>query len=313
MRLRSSTTRFLGPLCAALLISTAACGGDGNGSSAGEPDVVEDTGGGDGEADQGTGDGGTEDAGDDSAAEDASGSEETGGGDLHQDPHGGGDLGGETSEGDVMSTDPSGDVATGDCELSRDGITAGEGQALVLQSFNFEDDTVVLRNISDSAVAFDRDEESGQPSWRLYAESQANGRDLPAGFEIAAGGTVRIWLRSSGSNDGDNIYLNWATNLGANLAPDTGGDGGEIAILSPNDDNTDPSAIEAYARWGNDDPFGDGRSFRNEAAAAGTWSGNEDGDYIFVTESSIGATVIDDGDATDPAEWTNNRTNVGCF
>jgi len=192
----------------------------------------------------------------------------------------------------------------GDCP-SRTGITAGTGQVLVIQSADFTGDTLVIRNIGTSTVSFAPDGGFAQPSWRVYVDTQATGHDLPANFPIAAGATVRIHLRDPGTDDPGNIYLAW-TALGADLRPDTLGDGMEAAILAPNNGNSDPAAMRAYVRWGGDDSIGPSRTLRGEAAAAGMWIGDSPGDFVFVFETDAGITIASDGDATDPADWTNS-------
>lgn len=195
----------------------------------------------------------------------------------------------------------------GGCLLSRDGITAGSGQVLVIQSVSFADDTIVVRNIGGSPVSFTPDGSMGQPSWRVYVDTQATGHDLPAGFSIAAGATVRIHLKAAGTNDAENIFLSW-TAQGADLRPQTAGDGAEAAILAPNNGNSDPAAMQAYVRWGGDDAIGATHTLRDEAAAAGMWVGNNPGDFVWVFETDVGITITSDGDATNPASWTNTSS-----
>ena len=66
----------------------------------------------------------------------------------------------------------------------------------------------------------------------------------------------------------------------------------------------DPTAQVAYVRWGGDDPERSSHTFRDEAAEAGVWVGDEVGDFVFVLESTRGITITDNGDVTNPLDWT---------
>jgi hypothetical protein len=187
---------------------------------------------------------------------------------------------------------------------SRAGITAGVGQVLVIQSVSFSTDTIVVRNIGNETVSFTPDGNFGQPNWRVYVDTQATGANLPANFPIAAGATVRLHLRTAGTDDAENIYFDWSAN-GADLEPQTSGDGAEAAILAPNNGNQDPAAMRAYVRWGGDDAIGPTHTLRDEAAAAGMWAGDNPGDFVFVFASDEGITIDGDGDATEPLQYTN--------
>lgn len=212
-------------------------------------------------------------------------------------------------------TDPTADPGPPDvvtdvqgCEIDPSTITGAVGQRLVFQSVNFEDDSTVIRNISAELVTFALDGEMAQPNWRIYLNNQANGYNLPANFPIPAHSTVRVYLRADGTNTADTIYLS-LTAAWADLAPEVDLGGSELAVLAPNDGNTDPDAQEAYVRWGGDDPDGDGYTLRDEAAEAGVWRGNTVGDFVYVVPDSHGIAVTTAGDVTDPADWTNTASD----
>ena len=46
-------------------------------------------------------------------------------------------------------------------------------------------------------------------------------------------------------------------------------------------------------------------TLRDEAAAAGIWIGDEDGDFVVVSEGDVGITIVEGGNAINPADWTN--------
>ncbi len=186
------------------------------------------------------------------------------------------------------------------------GLTGGVGQRLIIETVNFESDSVVVRNISAQEVAFSFDNARLQPAWRIYANNAANARELPMNFPIAAGAAVRIYLREAGQNTSSEIYLDWGVSSGADLEDSIWEGGSEVAILSPNDSSSDHTAMEAYVRWGGEDVIGPSEYFRDEAFAGGKWSGDERGDYVFVLEGTPGITVQSNGNTTDPTAWTHD-------
>lgn len=140
---------------------------------------------------------------------------------------------------DIHMPDTSIDDADPECPLDRSGITyqmsrlepAGVPQRIIIESVNFENDSLVIRNVSDVDVVFERDPAQDNSPWRVGAGNGPNRTALPEGFSISAGHRVRIHLAAAGTNDSANIYLEW-TNLAADLVPDVV-EGSEVAVLSP--------------------------------------------------------------------------------
>ena len=124
----------------------------------------------------------------------------------------------------------------GACSIDRDSITfqtsrsepRGEPQRVIIETVNFENDTVVIRNVSGDDVAFTR---SGNNPWRIGVGNGSSRSELPDDFSLPAGSRVRLHLRETGENDGENVYLGWDSSV-ADLQPSIT-DGSEVAILSP--------------------------------------------------------------------------------
>lgn len=124
----------------------------------------------------------------------------------------------------------------GACPLDRDSITfqtsraepQGEPQRVIIETVNFEDDTVLIRNVSDDVVAFRR---AGNNPWRIGVGNGSSRSELPDDFSLPAGSRVRVHLRETGENDAENVYLGWDSSV-ADLQPSIT-DGSEVAILSP--------------------------------------------------------------------------------
>ena len=184
-------------------------------------------------------------------------------------------------------------------------LEGGVGQRLVIETVNFDTDSVVVRNIGSQEVVFSFDNARLQPAWRIYANNAANAHELPMNFPIASGAAVRIHLREAGQNTSGDIYLDWGVSSGADLEDSIWEGGSEVAILSPNDSSSDHTAMEAYVRWGGEDVIGPSEYFRDEAFAGGKWSGDERGDYVFVLEGTPGITVGSNGNVTDPMAWVH--------
>jgi len=220
---------------------------------------------------------------------------------------------------DTVVTDPTEEVIAdsepadlvaemADCTIDHSGITGRTDQRLVFQSVNFENDSVVLRNISNDPVSFALNGEMGQPSWRIHIDSPPNGHNLPAGFTIPPDGTVRVYLGGEGTNDAETIYLGLISGI-EDITADGDGGGSELAILSPHNGYEDPAAQEAFVRWGGDEAWGDAHTFRDQAAAANVWIGDDAGDFVFVFSDTHGITVTEGGDARDPTDWTHTASD----
>ena len=128
---------------------------------------------------------------------------------------------------------------TGACELDRDTITfqqtrgrpSGVPQRLIIESIDFTDDTIIVRNVTDEAIVFNVRAGRRPSPWRVAAGNQGARTGLPDGCNVAAGARVRIHLSASGENDCTNIYLGW-NHAAADLGPALP-DGFEVAVLSP--------------------------------------------------------------------------------
>lgn len=130
-------------------------------------------------------------------------------------------------------------VESGACELDRDSIVfqlnrdrpANTPQRVIIESIDFEDDAITVRNVSDSDLVFAASTSGRRSPWRVAAGNQGARTPLPDGFALAAGARVRIHLTASGEDDCANIYLAWS-HPAANLSPDLE-QGSEVAVLSP--------------------------------------------------------------------------------
>ena len=124
----------------------------------------------------------------------------------------------------------------GACALDRDGITfqtsrtepRGEPQRVIIETVNFENDSVVIRNVGDDVLTFRR---AGNNPWRIGVGNGSSRSELPDDFSIPAGNRVRLHLTETGENDTENVYLGWESSV-ADLQPSMT-DGSEVAILSP--------------------------------------------------------------------------------
>jgi hypothetical protein len=102
-------------------------------------------------------------------------------------------------------------------------------------------------------------------------------------------------------NDDNNIYA-W------HIGDGFGAEGGEVGFRDNASGTTAADNMEAFVRWG-DDPFGTSTSARDEAAEAGLWQGNEDGDFVVTSAGDPG--IIATGDVTTVGGWTIASAN--CF
>jgi len=205
------------------------------------------------------------------------------------------------ADGDVDG-DASGDAPVG-CPIDRSLMVPATDQQLVIESVNFIDDTVVVRNVTASEVALSRDTDLFYETWQLVVDSSAGRVPIPTDVTIAAGATVRFHVASDGTDDDENVYLDWSGSLG-DLEPFPYSDGSEMTLVRPTDSVTDSSNIEAYVRWGDDDSMGSGASLRDEATAAGRWERHGSGAYVEVGASDSGITVSNGGRVIYPDDWT---------
>ena len=186
-------------------------------------------------------------------------------------------------------------------------IDATRPVRFVIEAVDFIHDRVMLRNVTDAAIAL----ESG---WRIFVH--VNGLDLPTGFPIPAGHSVTVHLRADGTDDPDNIYLSSGTSWSELEGLDDTGTGNEVSLFSPPDGLDGyfkPEYIEAFVRWGSDIPGHATASYTlaDEATAAGIWPEWSPGvPFVFLFATDTG--VIATGDVSDPGTgWS--AAPAGCF
>ncbi|MBN1947662.1 MAG: hypothetical protein JW797_18500 [Bradymonadales bacterium] len=204
------------------------------------------------------------------------------------------------------------------CSINRDGVTFpetledGEGNTraiqVIVEAVDFENDIVVIKNVSDASITFDN-------TWRVYtqiAPVEING------FVLAAGSRVKVHTTGSGINDADDYYCNLTT---AWLEACSG----ELAIIhNPSPDTSwynVPNFIEAHLIWGNRYPMTASATWNDEAVSAGAWTTPYNGassniDVCWATgqqptciegggcaANDVG--LVATGDVTDPTGWTS--------